>query len=85
MVPIILFYLHIDQYRMIKEGSIISWKWGKGTATGKVKDIFDRSVTITTKGAKVTRHGTLQNRALFIVQENGTELLKLESEVELIE
>ncbi len=70
---------------MIKEGSVIRWKWGKGTATGKVKDIFDRSVTITTKGAKVTRHGTPQNKALFIVQGNGTELLKLESEVEIDE
>lgn len=67
---------------MIKQGALVNWKWGKGTATGKVKDIFDRSVTITTKGAKVTRHGTPENKALFIVQENGTELLKLESEVE---
>lgn len=66
---------------MIREGTDVTWKWGKGTATGKVREIFDRSVTITTKGAKVTRHGTSQNHALFIVQENGTELLKLESEV----
>lgn len=67
---------------MIKQGALVNWKWGKSIATGKVKDIFDRSVTITTKGAKVTRHGTPANKALYIVQENGTELLKLESEVE---
>lgn len=67
---------------MIKEGTQVTWKWGKGVATGKVREIFDRPVTITTKGAKVTRNGTPQNKALFIVQENGTELLKLESEVQ---
>ena len=67
---------------MIKKGSQVTWKWGKGVATGKVREIFDRPVTITSKGAKVTRNGTTQNKALFIVQENGTELLKLESEVQ---
>ncbi len=67
---------------MIRSGSKVQWKWGKGTATGTVKDTFDRKITITTKGAKVTRNGTSDNKALFIQQENGTELLKLESEVE---
>lgn len=51
-------------------------------ATGNVREIFDRPVTITSKGSKVTRNGNAQNKALFIVQENGTELLKLESEVQ---
>ena len=67
---------------MIKEGSLVTWKWGKGVAAGVVREIFDRPVSITSKGAKVTRNGTAQNKALFIVQENGTELLKLESEVQ---
>lgn len=67
---------------MIREGILVTWKWGKGVATGTVREIFDRPVTITSKGAKVTRNGTPLNRALFIVQENGTELLKLESEVQ---
>ena len=67
---------------MIKEGSLVTWKWGKGLASGKVREIFDRPVTITSKGSKVTRNGSNQNKALFIVQENGTELLKLESEVQ---
>lgn len=67
---------------MLREGIKVSWKWGKGVAKGIIRERFDRSVTITSKGAKVTRHGTPQNNALFIVQENGTELLKLESEVQ---
>lgn len=70
---------------MIQKGSKVQWKWGKGIATGTVKDTFDRKISITTKGAKVTRNGTSDNQALFIQQENGTELLKLESEVESLD
>lgn len=67
---------------MIRTGSKVSWKWGKGTATGTVKDTFDRKITTEIKGTKVTRNGEPGNKALFIQQENGNEGLKLESEVE---
>ena len=70
---------------MITEGTKVKWKWGKGTATGRVKDIFERKVTTTIKGTKVTRNGAPGNKALFIQQENGNEVLKLESEVEKFE
>ena len=70
---------------MIREGTKVKWKWGKGVAEGKVKDTFDRDITTTIKGTKVTRKGTLGNKALFIQQENGNEVLKLESEVERID
>ena len=63
----------------------MKWKWGKGVAEGKVKDTFDRDITTTIKGTKVTRKGTPGNKALFIQQENGNEVLKLESEVERID
>lgn len=67
---------------MLREGTLVKWKWGKGTAVGKVKEIFERTISITSKGTKVTRKGTAENKALYIQQEDGTELLKLESEVE---
>jgi hypothetical protein len=67
---------------MIREGTAVKWKWGKGTAQGKVKNIFDHEVTHTIKGTKVTRKGSPENKALYIQQENGNEVLKLESEVE---
>lgn len=66
---------------MIQKGTWVTWNWGKGSGTGKVKDIFDREITTTIKGTKVTRKGSSENRALFIQQENGNEVLKLESEV----
>lgn len=69
---------------MIKEGTKVKWKWGKGMATGTVQDVFDHEVTHTIKGTKVTRKGKSGNRALYIKQENGSEVLKLESEVEEI-
>lgn len=70
---------------MIREGTEVKWKWGKGIATGKVKDIFDHDVTTTIKGSRITRKGKPENRALFIQQENGNEVLKLESEVERLD
>lgn len=69
---------------MIQKGSNVTWKWGRGNVNGRVMETFDRAITITSKGTKVTRKGTPLNRALYIHLENGTEVLKLESEVEMI-
>lgn len=63
----------------------MKWKWGNGTATGTVKDTFDRKISTEIKGSKITRNGEPGNKALFIQQENGNEVLKLESEVEHLE
>lgn len=70
---------------MIRVGTKVKWKWGKGTATGTVKDTFERDISTTIKGSKITRKGTPENKALFIQQENGNEVLKLESEVERLD
>jgi hypothetical protein len=67
---------------MIQKGSTVRWKWGNGSAEGKVKETFSEEVTKTIKGSKVTRKGEQGNKALLIEQEDGDEVLKLESEVE---
>ncbi len=67
---------------MIKEGTKVKWSWGEGTATGKVQSTFTKSVTRTIQGNEVTRDGEEGNKALYIEQEDGTNVLKLESEVE---
>ncbi|WP_298954905.1 DUF2945 domain-containing protein [uncultured Nonlabens sp.] len=67
---------------MIKEGTIVKWKWGNGTATGKVKSTFTKKVTRKINGNEVTRNGEENNKALFIKQDDGDSVLKLESEVE---
>jgi len=67
---------------MIRKGTEVKWKWGKGYATGKVENTYSKSVTKTIKGNEVTRNGSDDDKALSIKQEDGGKVLKLESEVE---
>lgn len=67
---------------MIREGSKVKWKWGNGTATGKVKSTFDKKVTRKIDGSEITRDGSKDDKALYIEQEDGANALKLESEVQ---
>ncbi|AWX43343.1 hypothetical protein HME9304_00331 [Flagellimonas maritima] len=67
---------------MIREGTEVKWKWGNGHATGKVEKTYEESVTRKIEGSEVTRNGSSDDKALFIKQEDGSEVLKLESEVE---
>ncbi len=68
--------------RMIRKGTRVQWKWGKGTAEGEVMETYTPKTTKTIKGATLTRNGTEENRALFIKQDDGDPVLKSESEVE---
>lgn len=67
---------------MIRQGTEVKWKWGNGYAQGKVEETFTRSVTRTIKGSEITRDGSDDDKALLIKQEDGSTVLKLESEVE---
>lgn len=67
---------------MIKKGTKVTWKWGNGTAEGKVQETHTEEISRTSKGSKITRNGSDDNKALVIKQEDGTMVLKLESEVE---
>lgn len=70
---------------MIRQGTEVKWKWGNGTAQGKVEETFTKSVTKTFKGSEVTRNGSDDDKALLIKQEDGDKVLKLESEVERVD
>jgi hypothetical protein len=67
---------------MIRKGTEVKWKWGNGHASGKVSETYTESVTKTIKGSEVTRNGSSDDKALYIEQEDGDKVLKLESEVE---
>lgn len=67
---------------MIKKGTSVQWKWGNGTAKGKVTETFSEEITKIIKGSKITRKGSREDKALLIEQEDGDKVLKLESEVE---
>jgi hypothetical protein len=64
-----------------RKGSKVEWAWGKGHASGKVKDVFTESVTRQIKGKKITRHGTEDEPAYLLEQEDGGQVLKSESEL----
>ncbi|WKN44364.1 DUF2945 domain-containing protein [Tunicatimonas pelagia] len=66
---------------MIQQGSTVKWKWGNGEAQGKVTESFTEEVTKTIDGSDITRKGESGNKALLIEQEDGSQVLKLESEV----
>ena len=70
---------------MIRQGSKVKWKWGSGTAKGKVQETYTKQITKTIKGTDVTRDGTTNNKALYIKQDEGDQVLKLENEVEKVE
>lgn len=67
---------------MMRKGTLVSWKYGTGTATGKIEETFRETVTRKLKGSDITRHGTADNPAFLIVQGNGERVLKLKSEVQ---
>lgn len=66
----------------MKNGDDVSWKWGKGTANGKIIDINEKRIQKNLKGNTVTRNGSEDNPALLIEQDNGNKVLKLESEID---
>ncbi|QLE00119.1 DUF2945 domain-containing protein [Galbibacter sp. BG1] len=70
---------------MIKEGTKVKWKWGNGTAEGKVEKTYTSKITKTIKGNEITRDGQKNDKALYIKQEDGDYVLKSESEVERAE
>ncbi len=67
---------------MIREGTEVKWKWGKGTASGKVVESYTHRVTKNIDGKNFVRNGSQSDKALLIQQEDGQEVLKLESEVD---
>ncbi|MDB5658625.1 MAG: hypothetical protein JWS10_1240 [Cypionkella sp.] len=64
-----------------RKGSKVSWAWGKGTATGKIAEVYRSKITLTLKGAEVTRNASKAEPAYRIVQQDGDEVLKSASEV----
>jgi hypothetical protein len=66
---------------VIRKGSTVRWKWGSSTATGKVEERFEETVERTIKGTHVTKHGSKDNPAFLIVQDDGDQVLKLRSEL----
>ncbi|KEY19835.1 DUF2945 domain-containing protein [Kaistella antarctica] len=67
---------------MIKVGTVVQWKWGSGTAKGKVNEVFTEDITKFIKGSEITRKATPENKAYYIAQEDGDKVLKSATEIE---
>lgn len=65
----------------ITQGDTVTWKWGNGTASGNVEKVSHQDETITSKGKDITRHGSKDDPAIIIKQDDGTKLIKLASEL----
>ena len=66
----------------IRTGTQVTWTWGSSTASGKVTVVHHEKVTRKSKGSEITRNGSDDDPAYVIEQEDGTTVLKLQSEVE---
>ena len=65
----------------MRKGTTVTWKYGTGTASGKIEEVHKESITKKIKGSDITRNGTADNPAFVIVQDNGDKVIKLQSEV----
>lgn len=63
-------------------GQRVRWNWGTGIGYGKVAERFDRHVERTIEGVKVSRNGDERDPAYLIDGENGSQVLKLGSELD---
>jgi len=63
-------------------GDTAHWNWGGGTAAGRITQIYTERVTKTLKGAEIVRNGDADNPAYLIEQDDGSQVLKLASELD---
>ena len=68
----------------MKKGDKVTWKWGKGTAEGEIVKKHEHPVEKTIKGAHVKRNADKEEPAYEIKQEDGTTVLKSESELKKV-
>lgn len=65
----------------MKKGDTVHWTWGKSQAEGKIEAKHEETVTKKTKGTTVKRKASKEEPAYEIKQENGTKVLKSDSEL----
>ena len=65
-----------------KVGDTVKWKWGDGYGEGKVTERFTAKVTRTLEGTEVSRNASDDEPAYLIEQDDGSSVLKSDSEIE---
>ncbi len=59
----------------------VTWNFAGSEATGQIKEVFKNKVVRTIKDTEVTRNASEEEPAYLIEQEDGSEVLKSESEL----
>lgn len=62
-------------------GTQVEWKWGRSKASGKISQRFTHDVERTIKGADIKRKANDEEPAYLIEQEDGSRVLKSQSEL----
>ena len=65
-------------------GDQVGWQWGTGLATGDVLEIRHERTQIVNKGKTITRNGRTDDPAVVIKSHNGSKVLKLAHELQVI-
>jgi hypothetical protein len=65
----------------MKKGDKVHWNWGKSEAEGTIKEKSEKTVSKKIKGTIVKRKASKEEPAYIIVQKNGSEVVKSESEL----
>lgn len=64
----------------VEKGDEVTWKYGKGKATGTVAEVHTDDVERTVQGAKIKRKGSDEEPAL-VVKQGEKKIIKSSSEV----
>ena len=64
-----------------QEGTKVEWDWGNGTGTGKITKKYTQNITLKIDGSEVTRDASNDDPAYKIEQDDGSEVLKSDSEL----
>lgn len=62
-------------------GEIVHWHWGQGIGSGRVMERHPCRISRRIDGVEIVRNGSPDNPALVIAQDDGSQVLKLESEL----
>lgn len=65
----------------MKKGDKVHWNWGKSQAEGTIKQKSEKTISKKIKGTEVKRNASKEEPAYIIEQQNGTEVVKSESEL----
>jgi hypothetical protein len=63
------------------EGDKVSWNYAGSTARGTVTKVYKERVTKTIKESEITRNASRKEPAYLIVQDDGDQVLKSQSEL----